>query len=196
MSTYSPTILAYPSGALIGDNVVGGTKLVGSAGAASGEGIYYGNVPPQIQNILTGAIYPPVYVSGYEELYTMPVSIGSEGGTMYVYAIYGNKQIDSDQTQWIVHLLYSSVLTAGGKAMTSPSGTLYTSQGCTIATGFSVILDSTIGAASTVLNGSATVIGTIGNPHLGGADYIAVTFVGIAPTPPNGGAVNAYIRLG
>lgn len=196
MSTYSPTILAYPDGALIGDNVTGGTRLVGSSGPSAGEGIYYGMVPPQILNISTGATYSPVYVSGYEELYTMPASIGSEGGTMYVYAIYGNKQTESDQTQWMVHLLYSAALVAGGKAMTTASGTLYTSQGITLTAGFNTVLDSTIGAASTIINGTASVIGTIGNPHIGGADYIAVTFSGITPPATNGGAVNAYIRLG
>jgi hypothetical protein len=135
-----------------------------------------------------------VYVSGFEELYVMPmvVSAASNAGTMYVWAYYGNKAQDADQTFWTVKLLYSAALTDGGLVVSSPAGTQYTSAAIAVTNGFNAVLDNTIGASTGSRTGSATVIGVIGSPHLGGADYIGITFSGSATAA----VANAMIRMG
>jgi hypothetical protein len=195
MTSYSPTVYAYPDGVSIGTSTASqGTRILGAASAAVGEGNYFRTSPPPIRNVATGADYAPVYVSGFEELYVMPMVVAdaSFAGTMYVWVYYGNKAQDSDQNFWTVKLLYSVALTAGGLVVSSPGGTQYTSAAVAVTNNFNGVLDNTIGASTGSRTGSADLIGVIGSPHLGGADYIGITFSGSA----NAAVANAMIRMG
>lgn len=191
MPTHSPILLAYPQ--LEFESSPSGTRIVGTASASAGEGVY--NSPPSVENIDTGTICNMIPIGGYSELYVYPVSIGDDAPTFYVYGVYASSQGGHGTSkQYVVKMLYSFTtanILGTTKTWTSEKGTVYKTKGISYTGSFQVVLDSIIGCQSQAQTGSATVLGNVGTAHAGGADYLIITW----GSSVENGDVNAYVWM-
>lgn len=174
MSTYSPTVFAYPE-TFAGQN---GVKISGlTTYSTANDGVHL-SLPTLVDSSTSDFVSNLIPCSGFDEMY-LTLLTDTQGPTCsyYVHAFYGNKQNGGTSTMWERKLLASISTTSAATpvSFTSPFGkTWYSAGAVTLTLSYSAVLDSVIGCASLHQNGSSTIFATVGFPHLGGADYIGI----------------------
>jgi hypothetical protein len=207
MAENSPIILAYADG--IEKTATNTVYLSNSSSTASAsQSGWLSSVPTVLGGETDRSAFAKfgdaIPCTGYTEMYIYPVvditPAVAETHTCSVYGIYGIKQSGMESPRWLSHKLLdfnatTSTSASPGLSMTSPGGTAYrTYAAISISASpfFSTALDGVVGCQAAAMNGSTTIQGCVGIPHLGGADYVFIC-IGASTSKI---VSNFYVRFG
>lgn len=207
MAANSPIILAYADG--IEKTATNTVYLSNSSStAAASQSGWLASVPSVLGGETDRSAFAKfgdaIPCCGYTEMYIYPViditPAVAETHTCSVYGIYGIKQSGMESTRWLSHKIadFTAVTSTSGSPgvlMTSPGGTAYRTYAAitmSASSFFSASLDGVVGCQTTAMNGSTSIQGCVGIPHLGGADYVFIC-IGASSSKIK---PNFYVRFG